>query len=255
MSSRKIEVIALTVLAGLLLVASSDVWAILCQANADCNTKVDLSDLVIMKQDFNKTGCDACMCNPNSECPTGMVECAGECVDSLTDEANCGGCDIPCSGTCVAGVCQQGGEVCNGTLSALGRWCDQNNGTVKDMTTGLVWLKDAGCKGSMDWYNAIQQPIINLRNGDCSGTLTDGSVWGDWRLPTETELVGITVGTEHIHSYQIYFFANVRSGYYWSSTTHAGNPVYAWYVDVFYGYLNYYGKSNGYHVWPVRGGQ
>jgi len=32
---------------------------------------------------------------------------------------------------------------CEGDLSALGRWCDQLDGTVKDMTNGLVWLKKA----------------------------------------------------------------------------------------------------------------
>ena len=36
---------------------------------------------------------------------------------------------------------------CEGTLSVGGRWCDQGDGTVKDMTTGLVWLKNAGWGG------------------------------------------------------------------------------------------------------------
>ncbi len=34
---------------------------------------------------------------------------------------------------------------CIGTLNGT-RWCDQGDGTVKDMTTGLVWFKDAGWK-------------------------------------------------------------------------------------------------------------
>ncbi len=31
---------------------------------------------------------------------------------------------------------------CKGTIVGT-RWCDQENGTVKDMTTGLIWLKNA----------------------------------------------------------------------------------------------------------------
>src|SRR5210317_1250043 len=51
------------------------------------------------------------------------------------------------------------GATCEGTLSPQGRWCDQGDGTVKDMTTELVWLQDASCMGLMDWYSAIEQPI------------------------------------------------------------------------------------------------
>ncbi len=32
---------------------------------------------------------------------------------------------------------------CKGTLSPGGRWCNQGNGTVLDMTTCLVWLRKA----------------------------------------------------------------------------------------------------------------
>ena len=142
---------------------------------------------------------------------------------------------------------------CDGTQSPLGRWCDQEDGTVKDMTTGLVWLQDASCMGMMDWYAAIEQPITNLRSGDCGGTLTDGSVWGDWRLPTLNELEGITVGDEYIRSSQMYFFTGVQSVYYWSSTTPSNFPYYAWLVDLNFGYVGYDHKYYSYYsVWPVR---
>ena len=114
---------ALVVVAGLLLLSSSSAWAIVCQANLDCNTKVDLSDLVIMKLDFNKTGCDACMCNPNSECPTGMTECSGVCVDPMTDEAYCGSCSNSCTSgeICVAGSCEIDGSVYEAAVPRRGR--------------------------------------------------------------------------------------------------------------------------------------
>ncbi|MBF0524939.1 MAG: hypothetical protein HQK56_07565 [Deltaproteobacteria bacterium] len=54
------------------------------------------------------------------------------CVASYADE-------LPASHpACVA---------CNGTLSPQGRWCDNGNGTVTDMSTGLIWLKDASWGG------------------------------------------------------------------------------------------------------------
>ncbi|QEM67302.1 hypothetical protein FO488_03460 [Geobacter sp. FeAm09] len=38
---------------------------------------------------------------------------------------------------------------CSGTLSPLGRWCDNGDGTVRDMTTGLLWLKNANCAATL----------------------------------------------------------------------------------------------------------
>ena len=47
--------------------------------------------------------------------------------------------------------------------------------------------------------------------------------------------------------------ANVQD-YYWSSSTHADDTGYAWFVCM-HGALGYGTKSNGYYVWPVRSGQ
>jgi hypothetical protein len=248
-----------------------------CEGNFDCDQDVDGTDAFTFKQDFGRSvilnpcsylnDCSA----PWSPCPDGMLVCGWACIDPMTDEANCGECDIACNGTCVNGLCQQDNllpdliikkmvidpiqpaqgrpatieitvknqgqatsgaswldwyrdldippipgqagdqytqvpvlapsetytwqthydydsytdagdhnmyafvdslsemaesiednnvygpygyhvaEGCEGTLSPLGRWCDQNNGNVKDMTTGLVWLKDAGWGGTKPW--------------------------------------------------------------------------------------------------------
>ena len=80
-------------------------------------------------------------------------------------------------------------------------------------------------------------------------------VEGDWRLPTKSELVGITVGDEYIRSSQMYFFTNVQSDYYWSSTTVAINPTCAWSVYMDYNRLGNDDKYYYDYVWPVRGGQ
>ncbi|MBW1813845.1 MAG: hypothetical protein JRJ39_09275 [Deltaproteobacteria bacterium] len=40
---------------------------------------------------------------------------------------------------------------CKGTQSTGGRWCDNGDGTVTDMTTCLVWLKYANWGGTRMW--------------------------------------------------------------------------------------------------------
>ena len=142
--------------------------------------------------------------------------------------------------------------ICEGELSAGGRWCDNGNGTVTDMTTGLVWLQDAGCKGPMDWWNSIKDAIENLRVGICG--LTDDSEWGDWRLPTRDELDTFANGSEVVREDTPRGFKGVEGNYYWSSTTDAGNPNGAWYLRSDDGNVRYWGKDLPCYVWPVRGG-
>ena len=150
---------------------------------------------------------------------------------------------------------------CTGcSLSPLGRWCDNNNGTVRDMSTGLLWLKDAEWGGQYAfWSNGMSLTNAHdraamVKNG-YPATLTDGSSAGDWRLPTKKELVGITTGTESIISSSMYKFMNVQAEWYWSSSTDAGNTGSAWYVRMGSGAVGSGDKTVGNYVWPVRGGQ
>jgi hypothetical protein len=149
---------------------------------------------------------------------------------------------------------------CDGKLSALGRWCDQGDGTVKDMTTGLVWLKKADWGGTYPLWDDFGSPDAHHRAAELwdgspfegSAGLSDGSVEGDWQLPTKTELAGITVGDEYIRDNQMYFFTGVQS-YYWSGTSLASNPLSAWYAGMVSGNVGYYGKDfSNFYVWPVR---
>jgi hypothetical protein len=49
---------------------------------------------------------------------------------------------------------------------------------VTDTVTGLIWLQNAYCLGSLDWATA-NQAAASLKTGDCGGTF-DGRVftWG-----------------------------------------------------------------------------
>lgn len=160
---------------------------------------------------------------------------------------------------------------CSGTLSAGGRWCDQGDGTVKDMTTGLVWLQNADWGGQKNWRNYstdcsgpnytcfddVHHRAASLAAGATGADLSDGSVEGDWRLPTKEELIGLSNGTEAIRSTSPGPFAGVQSYQYWSSTPYAGNPHQAWFVHLYFGIADHDSKSSPipFYVWPVRAGQ
>ncbi|MBF0525372.1 MAG: hypothetical protein HQK56_09785 [Deltaproteobacteria bacterium] len=71
--------------------------------------------------------------------------------------------------------------VCKGQLSSQGRWCDNKDGTVTDMNTGMIWLKNASWGGKSPYNNSFDR-TAQVKAGNPT-TLTDGSQEGDWRLP------------------------------------------------------------------------
>jgi len=140
------------------------------------------------------------------------------------------------------------------TAATSTRFNDNNNGTVTDARTGLVWLKNANPCGLKSWYDA--QPYLeNLSNGQEG--LTDGSIPGQWRLPTMHELERL--GTDPPQTWSTGYpstwtipaapFTNVQSYPYWSGGWDAGHAVY---LDMNSGYV--YGESKAFkhYIWPVR---
>ncbi len=113
--------------------------------------------------------------------------------------------------------------------SAATRFTDNNNGTVTDSITGLIWLKDANCNTVKAWVDALTA-VATLANGSCG--LSDGSTTGQWRLPSRNELQSLidyyTTSNPALPSEHP--FTGVQSGFYWSSTTYAANTYYAWVV-------------------------
>jgi len=165
------------------------------------------------------------------------------------------------NGAAVTGTLPAPGPIyaCTGTLNGT-RWCDNGNGTVRDMTTGLVWLKNANCAATLNgvvktstltWDNARIWSAAMV-SGQCG--LTDGSSAGDWRLPTKNELVGVTTGIEPLLSGNPRNFSGVQNSDYWSSSSFVGDSTAA--VMVGNGGLdNSVPKTYDTFVWPVRGGQ
>ena len=134
------------------------------------------------------------------------------------------------------------------------RFLDNNDGTVTDCRTDLVWLKDADCFGEMNWDDATGAlpHFVDLVCG-----VTDGG--GDWRLPTKEELQGIGTDPPVIWSAGSppeewttpgLPFTDVIQTYYWSSTEVA--PIYAWAPRMNDGLTSYVHKEAVHRVWPVR---
>ena len=186
-------------------------------------------------------------CPPPPVCPPPVDSSAGVAKTGQTECWDGDGASISCTGT------GQDGEYQAGT-SASPRFTDNSDGTVTDNLTKLIWLKDADCFGAQTWSNALTSSNT-LATGACS--LTDASAAGEWRLPNMNELHSlIDFGSFDPALPAGDPFTNVRSDYYWSSTSHVMAPGFAWYVSLTDGTISNAGKSNPMiHVWPVRGGK
>jgi hypothetical protein len=158
----------------------------------------------------------------------------------------------------------------------MSRYVDCGNGTVTDTATGLIWLQDAGCLGSLTWAEA-NQAAARLRQGRCG--LRDHSNRGDWRLPSNAEWMAM-VAVARTHpvlqctdpaltddSGAICFgtgagssFLNVKPEGYWSRTTNSQTSgllpdgTKAGTMNLLNGFLaSFFDKSCcPQHVWPVR---
>ena len=71
----------------------------------------------------------------------------------------------------------------------------------------LFWLENTTCLGKLT-LDAAKSSAASLADGQCG--LTDGSVAGNWRLPTKSELISISGKTSK--------FLNVKTDQgYWAS--------------------------------------
>jgi hypothetical protein len=118
---------------------------------------------------------------------------------------------------------------------------------VRDRLTGLAWTRKANfAEFAVNWLEALE--AIRRMNGDSFGG------YRGWRLPNRRELRSLI-------SYQTRDpalpcpspFEDVFLGWYWTSTSAAINPAYAWYVQVEGGRMFYGRKTEFRLVWPVRG--
>jgi len=135
-------------------------------------------------------------------------------------------------------------------------------GTTTDNLTGLIWVKDgstpdftgatSACTGGWKTWQEAFEYVNCLNTNNYLGH-------NDWRLPNSAELYSLVdKGQSNSASWlNVSGFSSVQLLWYWSSTTHAGNPVDAWFVNMVWGDMGTWNKASNYqfYVWPVRGGQ
>jgi hypothetical protein len=109
-------------------------------------------------------------------------------------------------------------------LAEVHNFVDNNDGTVTDIDTGLIWQQgDAGFP--MDW----QEALAYCENLDFAG-------YDDWKLPDVKELESVVDVTRALPSIdnETYFPSALSSGY-WSSTSDMIPPNGGWEVDFGFG--------------------
>ncbi len=133
-----------------------------------------------------------------------------------------------------------------GESGSLNNYTDNNDGTVTDTSTGLMWQQSSS-SAVMTWEKALDY---------CEGLNFAG--YTDWRLPTIKELRSMVDYSRYSPAINTTFFPNTVSSFYWSSTTYTGYADSAFGVNFYDGYAgnvnnDYFLKNNDNYVRAVRG--
>jgi hypothetical protein len=118
---------------------------------------------------------------------------------------------------------------------------------VLDHLTGFTWSGDANLAGfPLTWPESLAF-IAELNRQKWSG-------FDDWRLPNRRELRSLmSYQTKKPPLPEGHPFSNVFLGWYWTSTTAAIQPAYAWCIHL-EGARMFYSRKDQYSLlWAVRG--
>ncbi len=127
--------------------------------------------------------------------------------------------------------------------TAAGSYMDNDDGTVTDTSTGLIW-QQTSISNTMTWEQALAY---------CEGLSLGG--YTDWRLPSIKELRSLVDYSQNSPTINTTYFLNTVSSIYWSSTTYTNGTSNAWGVNFSYGNDTDGSKGNVVYARAVRGGQ
>jgi hypothetical protein len=148
--------------------------------------------------------------------------------------------EIPCRGT------GHDGELRRGAAWLFPRF-EPRGDTVLDRLTGLEWAGNANLpEFPLFWQDALDY-VSSMNRKQAFGHR-------DWRLPNRRELRSlISYQTKKPPLPAGHPFRNVFPSWYWTSTTAAVNPSFAWYIHMEGARMFYGHKEESHLCWPVRG--
>jgi len=130
------------------------------------------------------------------------------------------------------------------------RFVDNDDGTVTDKLTGLVWLKSNKHTGGGNLQKALT--VCNELADGKSG-LADGSAAGDWRLPNVRELHSLVDHSQRDPAIPAGSpFVDVDVSSHWTSTPLGHKPDGGWRVGIRDGGTGYSSSVGHDSIWPVR---
>lgn len=166
-------------------------------------------------------------------------------------------------------VCDGSGQDGDFGLGVAFAYVDNDDGTITDVATGLMWekLDDSNLGGSAGihdadntytWAGAFAK-IADLNLAGFAG-------YGDWRVPNIRELDTLkdygrsnpatppAFETGCVADCTVATCSCTRSFYHWSSSSYQGSPNFAWLVHFSIGGTEAQSKTATHYVRAVRGG-
>jgi alpha-tubulin suppressor-like RCC1 family protein len=149
------------------------------------------------------------------------------------------------------------GELPLGTATSFTPSADffhNGDGTVTHLKTGLMWKR---CAEGQVWSGTTCSSSASTYAWGAAVALTsDSAGYGDWRIPTENELLTIVDYKAHSPAINTAIFPSAASSNFWSGSRLANSSSDAWYVNFDDGAANSsYGRSANGAVRLVRRGQ
>ena len=123
--------------------------------------------------------------------------------------------------------------------------------TVKDVTTGVTWLR---CSVGQVWDPSVETctgKIVKLNHEEIAIALTQAKeqLGGEWRLPSRKELMSLVCDDCSSPKINTKYFPNLSSEAYWTGDKNWMNPRTYWTVNFMTGHT--YNRFFPYQRLPV----
>jgi len=160
---------------------------------------------------------------------------------------------MPKTGQTVSYRTGDDGDLEKGYPVSGARFKDNGDGTITEILTGLMWVKQPENIGGI-WVSAGEPVKVSWNDAidNCNALVYAGH--SDWRLPNLKELFSIVQVNQYNPCVDTVFFPNTQDNKYWTSSTYSAGTTLAWNLYFRYQLTAVTAKTTLYFVRPVRGG-